>query len=290
MDKKGKEEVRGYGVGTQSNIRRKPPPVRHSDPSGKRAENRHDGEETQEGILIGKNAVIEALRAGIAIDKVFIVKNDTDPALRHIASTARAAGAVVSNADRRKLDGMSPSRSHQGVVAVAACVSSVTVSDILDVARKRCEAPLIVVCDEITDPHNLGAIIRTCEAAGAHGVVISKQRSAGLNATVAKTSSGAIYHISIARVSNLTTAVKELKKAGVWVFGAAADGNTSLWQANFSEPAALVIGSEGAGISRLVGENCDHFVSIPMYGEISSLNASVSAAILLYEVVRQRKF
>ena len=270
--------------------RRKPPPARHLEPYGKKRDAVDNADDRTEGMLIGKNAVIEAFRAGVAIDKIYLVKAETDPALRHIASLARGAGAVVSNVDRRKLDNMGLSHAHQGVVAVAACVGSVAVSDILEIARKRNEAPLIVICDEITDPHNLGAIIRTCEASGAHGVVIPKQRSAGLNATVAKTSSGAVYHIAVARVSNLNSAVKELKNAGVWVFGASADGDTPLWQADLKGPAALVIGSEGTGISRLVSENCDYSLSIPMYGKIHSLNASVSAAILLYEAVRQRKF
>ena len=239
-------------------------------------------------IIEGRNAVIEALRAGIVIDKVFIAKGETDSLLRHIASSARAAGAVVVEADRRKLGSMSMTHAHQGVVAHAACKEYVTIGDILENAKRRGEAPLIVLCDEISDPHNLGAIIRTCEAAGAHGVVITKRRSAGLTATVAKASSGAVYYTAIARVTNLTSAIAELKKSGVWVFGASSDGNTSLWESDFTGPAALVIGSEGAGISRLVRENCDFCINIPMYGMISSLNASVSAAILMYEAARQR--
>lgn len=240
------------------------------------------------GLIEGKNAIIEAFRAGVPIDKVFIIKGDTDQAQRHIASMARASGVAVSNVDRRKLDSMSFTHAHQGVIATAACVQSVTVGDILDAARERGEAPLVVVCDEISDPHNLGAIIRTCEAAGAHGVIIPKQRSAGLTATVAKASSGAVYHMAIARVPNLTGAIQDLKKAGVWVFGAAKDGDTALWQADFNGPVAIVIGSEGAGLGRLISENCDFSVCIPMRGRIGSLNASVAASVLLYEAVRQR--
>ena len=242
-----------------------------------------------EGLIEGRNAVIEALRAGVTIDKVFIAKGETDAALRHIASTARSAGAAVSDVDRRKLDSMSVTHSHQGVIAMAAYTQYVSVANILEVAEKRGEAPLIVICDEISDPHNLGAIIRTCEASGAHGVIIPKHRSAGVTATVAKASSGAVYHIAVARVSNITAAIKELKSAGVWIFGTANNGSTSLWEADLKGPAALVIGSEGSGISRLVSENCDFSVSIPMYGEIQSLNASVSAAIIMYEAVRQRQ-
>ena len=253
---------------------------------------RKDGlrdEDSDEGVIEGRNAVTEALRAGITIDKVFISKGETDPALKRIASIAREAGAVVVEADRRKLDSLSNTNSHQGVIAVAAFAEYVTIDAILEIAKQKAEEPLIILCDGISDPHNLGAIIRTSEAAGAHGVVIPKRRSAGLGATVAKTSSGAIFHTAVARVTNLTAAIKELKNAGVWVFGAVADGKTALWESDFTCAAAFVIGSEGTGISRLAGENCDHKVSIPMYGKLSSLNASVSAAILLYEAVRQRR-
>ena len=268
---------------------KRPPPAKHYDPQSGRQNVRETTEDGSEGVIEGRNAVLEALRAGVAIDKVFIAKGETDSALRFIASTARAAGAAVSDTDRRKLDSMSFTNAHQGVIAMAACTEYSTVADMLEIARQRGEAPLIVLCDEISDPHNLGAIIRTCEAAGAHGVIIPKRRSAGLTATVAKASSGAVYHTAVARVTNLTTVIKDLKKAGVWVFGATAGGGTPLWQADLKSPAALVIGSEGSGISRLVGENCDAEIGIPMYGRLSSLNASVSAAILLYEAVRQRQ-
>ena len=242
-----------------------------------------------EGIIEGRNAVIEALRSGVNIDKVFIAKGEIDSTLKHIAGTARSAGAAVVETDRRKLDSMSLTHSHQGVIAMAAFTEYVSIEDILETARQKNEKPLIIICDEISDPHNLGAIIRTCEATGAHGVIIPKRRSAGLSATVAKASSGAIFHMAIARVTNITTAVKELKKAGVWVFAASLDGESTLWESDFTCAAAFVIGSEGAGISRLVEENCDRKVSIPMCGSLSSLNASVSAAVLLFEAVRQRK-
>jgi len=241
-----------------------------------------------DGLIEGRNAVIEALRAGVNIDKVFIAKGETDGALRHIASVARSAGCVVSEADRRKLDSISITRAHQGVIAVASSVSYVTVGDILEIAAQKGEAPLVILCDQIMDPHNLGAVVRSCEAAGAHGVIITKHRSAGLTAAVAKASSGAVFRMAIARAANLTAVIAQLKEAGVWVFGAAADGGTPLWQTDLKGPTALVIGSEGGGISRLVAKNCDFSISIPMYGKISSLNASVSAAIIMYEAVRQR--
>ena len=245
-------------------------------------------ETENDGVIEGRNAVVEALRAGVTIDKIFIMKGETDATLGHIASTAREKGIVVVDADRRKLDNMSRTHSHQGVIALCSVREYVSVDDILNVAREKGEHPLIVVCDELTDPHNLGAVIRTADAAGAHGVVIPKRRSAGLPAIVGKTSAGAVDHVPVARVPNITTLLKELKKEGVWVFGAAAEGNTSLYKAALKGPAAIVIGSEGDGMSRLVAENCDFTVSIPMFGKINSLNASAAAAVLLYEAVRQR--
>ena len=241
-----------------------------------------------DGVIEGRNAVIEALRAGTAIDKIYLAKGDTDSALGHIANTARANGVVVVNADRRKLDEMSRTHAHQGVIAVAAVRAYASIEDIFQRAEERGEAPLIVLCDELSDPHNLGAVIRTAECAGAHGVVIPKRRSAGLTAIVAKTSAGAVSHIPVARVPNLTALMKELQKRGVWIFGAEMNGNTSLYEADLKGPAAIVIGSEGSGMSRLVAETCDFTVSIPMKGKINSLNASAAAAILLYEAVRLR--
>ena len=241
-----------------------------------------------DGIIEGRNAVIEALRAGVQIDKIYLMKGETDKTLGHIASTARAAGIVVVDADRRKLDNMSRTHAHQGVIALASVREYSTVEDILQSAADKGENPLLVICDEISDPHNLGAIIRTAECAGAHGIVIPKRRSAGLTAIVAKTSAGAVSHMPVARVPNIAALLKDLKKQGVWVFGTAAGGNTSLYDADLKGPAAIVIGSEGDGMTRLVTENCDFLVSIPMKGRINSLNASAAAAILLYEAVRQR--
>ena len=241
-----------------------------------------------DGVIEGRNAVIEALRAGTAIDKIYLAKGDTDSALGHIANTGRANGVVVVNADRRKLDEMSRTHAHQGVIAVAAVREYASIEDIFQRAEEQGEAPLIVLCDELSDPHNLGAVIRTAECAGAHGVVIPKRRSAGLTAIVAKTSAGAVSHIPVARVPNLTALMKELQKRGVWIFGAEMNGPTSLYEADLKGPAAIVIGSEGSGMSRLVAETCDFTVSIPMKGKINSLNASAAAAILLYEAVRQR--
>ena len=241
-----------------------------------------------DGIIEGRNAVIEALRAGTPIDKIFLARGETDAALAHIAAAARDRGVVVVECDRRKLDFMSRTHAHQGVIAQAAVREYASVDDILNAAREKVEPPLVVVCDELSDPHNLGAVIRTAECAGAHGVIIPKRRSAGLTAVVAKTSAGAVSYLPVARVPNLPALLKELKEAGLWVFGTAADGDTALYDADLKGPAAIVIGSEGSGMGRLVAENCDFKVSIPMRGKLDSLNASAAAAILLYEAVRQR--
>ena len=241
-----------------------------------------------DGIIEGRNAVIEALRAGTAIDKIYLQKGETDKTLGHIASRARAAGTVVVEADRRKLDAMSRTHAHQGVIALASVREHSSIEKILQAAAEREEPPLLVICDELSDPHNLGAVIRTAECAGAHGVIIPKRRSAGLTAVVAKTSAGAVSHVPVARVPNLPALLKSLKQQGIWIFGTAADGATSLYDADLKGPAAIVIGNEGAGMGRLVKESCDFLVSIPLKGKVSSLNASAAAAVLLYEAVRQR--
>ena len=244
--------------------------------------------EARNDLIEGRNAVMEALRAGRTIDKIFIAKGDVDKTLGHIASKARSAGIVVTEADRRKLDAMSQTHAHQGVIALCAVKEYSTIEDMLAIAAERGEAPFLVLCDEISDPHNLGAIIRTAECVGAHGVIIPKRRSVGLTAVVGKASAGALEYLPVARVANLVSTLRELQKAGVWVFGTAADGDMALYQADLKGPAAIVIGNEGDGMSRLVAEACDFKVSIPMRGHISSLNASNAAAILLYEAVRQR--
>ena len=260
-------------------------------PADRKPQKRRRPEETlagADGVIEGRNAVIEALRAGTSIDKIYIARGETDAALGHIASTARGRGVVVVEADRRKLDGMSRTHAHQGVIAIAAVREYASVEDILAAAREKGEPPLVVVCDELSDPHNLGAVIRTAECAGAHGVIIPKRRSAGLTAVVAKTSAGAVSYMPVARVPNLPALLQELKEAGLWIFGTAAGGSTSLYDADLKGPAAIVIGSEGTGMGRLVAENCASTVSIPMKGQLNSLNASAAAAILLYEAVRQR--
>lgn len=244
--------------------------------------------EEVEGQLEGRNALTEALRAGRTIDKVFIADGDTDRALQRLAAEAKEAGAVIVPVDRRKLDQMSFTRSHQGVIALAAAHDYFTVDDILEEAASRGENALIVICDELSDPHNLGAIMRSAECAGAHGVIIPKRRSVGLTATVAKASAGAVEYMKVARVTNINSTISDLKEKGVWVFGTAAEGSVPMYKADLTGPAAIVIGNEGDGMSPLVRKNCDMLVHIPMKGRISSLNASAAASILLYEAVRQR--
>ena len=239
-----------------------------------------DMQPDNDALIEGRNAVTEALRAGAAIDKIYMAKGETDYTLGRIAQNAKKAGVVVVEVDRRKLDSMSTTHSHQGVIAVAAVREYATVEDILAGAAEKGEKPLLVICDEISDPHNLGAIIRTAECAGAHGVIIPKRRSAGLTAVVAKTSAGAVSYMPVARVPNIPALLKDLQKQGIWVFGTAAEGNTTLYSADLKGAAAIVIGSEGDGMSRLVRENCDFLVSIPMKGQISSLNASSAAATM----------
>ena len=244
--------------------------------------------EEVEGQLEGRNALTEALKAGRTIDKVFVADGDTDKSLQRLAAQAKEAGAVVVPVDRRKLDQMSTTHSHQGIIALAAAHTYYSIDDILEEAASRGENALIVICDELTDPHNLGAIMRSAECAGAHGVIIPKRRSVGLTATVAKASAGAMEYMKVAKVGNINDAIRTLKEKGVWVFGTAAEGSIPMYKADLVGPAAIVIGNEGDGMSPLVRKNCDVMVHIPMQGRISSLNASAAAAILLYEAVRQR--
>ena len=245
-------------------------------------------ENDREDLIEGRNAVTEALRAGRSIDKIYIAKGEVDKTLGHIASKARDMGIVVVEADRRKLDAMSVTKAHQGVVALAAVKEYCTVEDILTIAEERGEAPFIILCDEISDPHNLGAILRTAECVGAHGVISPKRRSAGLTSIVDKTSAGAAEHMAVARVPNLPAAIKELKDRGLWIYGTAVDAEGGMWTTDFTGPVCIVIGSEGDGMGRLVTEQCDFLVKIPMRGKVNSLNASTAAAIMMYEVLRQR--
>lgn len=250
---------------------------------------RSEQPEARKDLIEGRNAVTEAIRAGRTIDKLFVAKGDTDRTLARLVAKARERGIVITECDRRKLDAMSVTGAHQGVIAQAAVREYCSLEDILAQAAERGEPPFVVVCDEIADPHNLGAIVRTCECAGVHGVVIPKRRSAGLTAVVDKASAGAAEHMLIARVGNVAAALKELKEQGLWVYGTAADAPASLWDTDMRGPICLVIGSEGFGMGRLVQENCDLTVSIPLLGKVTSLNASAAAAVMIYEILRQRR-
>lgn len=234
-------------------------------------------------LLIGRNAVTEALKSDRKIDTLILMRNNNNPALSRLASMAKEKGAVVKEVDSKKLDFMCGGANHQGVAAYVAAHEYASVEDIFAYAEEKGEAPFIVVCDEIEDPHNLGAIIRTAECAGVHGIIIPKRRSASLNFTVGKTSAGALEYMRVARVSNLASTIDELKEKGCWVYGADMDG-TDYKKTDFSGAVVLVIGSEGKGIGKLIRQKCDAIVSLPMKGNINSLNASVAAGILMYEV------
>lgn len=238
-------------------------------------------------VILGRNSVIEALRAGRTIDSVLIAKGNRSGTILKIISMCRELGIPVKDVDIRKLDSLSGANAHQGVAALTAIHEYADMKDIFALANEKNEPPFIIICDELEDPHNLGAILRTAEAVGAHGVIIPKRRSVGLTFTVAKTACGAIEYIPVVRVGNLASAIDDLKKHGLWIYGA--DMNGTPWcETDFSGPVGLVIGAEGKGISCLIREKCDFIVSLPMRGQLESLNASVAAGVLMYEVARQR--
>jgi len=239
--------------------------------------------------IAGKHPVLEALRSGHALNKIWIAEHLQRTQVAAILEEAKTRGVVVQTADKHKLDQMVPGIPHQGIVAQAAAATYVEVDDLLALAAERGEAPLLVLLDEVEDPHNLGSVLRTADCTGVHGVIVPKRRSASLTAVVAKTSAGAVEYVPVARVSNMTQTIERLKEAGVWVAGAAGEAQTDVYRANLTGPLAIVIGNEGRGLSRLVRESCDFLVSLPMMGRIHSLNASVAAGVILYEAVRQRR-
>lgn len=235
----------------------------------------------------GRNAVLELLRSEQAVDKIFLASGQSGR-MQDIYAMAKQRGIPVIECDRRKLDAMSVTHAHQGVIAQAAAHAYAELDELFAKAEAAGEPPLFVICDGIEDPHNLGAIIRSAESAGAHGVIIPKRRAAGLTAVTARASAGALAHMPIHKATNLSSLLDTLKERGVWIFGAEANGTISLYQADLAGAAAIVIGSEGAGLSRIIREKCDFIVSIPMRGKVNSLNASNAAAVLLYEAVRKR--
>lgn len=241
----------------------------------------------KEFIIDGRNAVLEVFRSGKTIDKLFVLDGCQDGPVRTIIREAKKTDTIINFVDKERLDRLSDSGHHQGVVAQAAAYEYAEVEDILENARQKGEDPFIFILDEIEDPHNLGAIIRTANLAGAHGVIIPKRRAVGLTATVAKTSAGAINYTPVAKVTNIGRTIDELKKSGMW-FVCADMGGDTMYNLNLKGSIGLVIGNEGSGVSRLVKEKCDYIASIPMKGDIDSLNASVAAGVLAYEIVRQR--
>lgn len=246
-----------------------------------------DFNQANDNLIIGRNAVLELLKSGRDVENVLIARGEREGSVNRIISLCKEKKIVIKYVDRKKLDFMCPNGNHQGVAANVPAHSYSTVEDILAFAEEKGEPPFLILCDEIEDSHNLGAIIRTAEASGAHGVIIPKRRNVGLNYIVSKTSCGALEYMRVARVGNLASTIEELKKKNIWVYAADMDGQ-SWCETDFSGGVALVVGSEGHGVGRLVKEKCDVTVSLPMRGEVNSLNASVAAGILMYEIVRQR--
>lgn len=244
-------------------------------------------QEMNRDFVAGRNSVLQLIKSGQVVDHILVARGERGGSIRTILALCAEKGIVVKQVDSRKLDALCGGTAHQGIGAWIAAHAYASVEDILQAARARNEAPFVVVCDEVQDPHNLGAVIRTAEGAGAHGVILPKWRAAGLTTTVAKTASGALSYLPVARAGNIAEVIDQLKQEGLWIYGADMAGECYNGL-DLTGPLALVIGSEGKGLKRLVREKCDFLVSIPMRGQIQSLNASVAAGILLYEVVRQR--
>ncbi len=253
----------------------------------KREENRNA--ETREDILEGRNPVFEALKAGRQIDKILLAKGETKGSVTRIIAIAKEKKILISEVERAKLDCITTTNAHQGIIAYTAAADYVSVKDILNYAKEKGEPPFVIICDSLNDAHNLGSIIRTAECVGAHGVIIPKHRSVGLSAACAKASAGATEYMRVSKVTNLSRAIEDLKKEGLWVCGTDATGEHEMYDADLKGPLAIVIGSESEGMSRLVKESCDFCVRIPMSGHINSLNASVAAGVLMYEALRQRR-
>ena len=239
--------------------------------------------------IIGRNPVLEAIRSGRSVDKILVKKGKYEGSIVPIIKKAKDAGIIIQEVERAKLDQIAEGENHQGVIAYVSAYDYVSVKDILDKAREKNEPPFVIICDKITDPHNLGAILRTANCVGAHGVIIPKRRAVGLSAIVSKTSAGAVEFVPVARVTNLARTVDELKKANIWIACADMSGR-EYFKADLTGGIGIIVGNEGNGVSELLRKKCDLTVGIPMYGKISSLNASVSAGLIMYEVVRQRKF
>ncbi|MGN8836355.1 23S rRNA (guanosine(2251)-2'-O)-methyltransferase RlmB [Mitsuokella jalaludinii] len=249
---------------------------------------REEPRELPDDVLVGRNAVTEALKSGRGINKLWIASGDREGSVSEIAALAKERGIVMQYVERAKIESFAGGHRHQGVLAYVAPVPYAELDDILKAAEAKGEAPFLVLLDELEDPHNLGALLRTADATGVHGILIPKRRSVSLNATVAKTSAGAVEYVPVARIGNIAQTLKKLKEKGFWVAGADMDGEKAYYEADLTGPLVLVVGSEGRGMSRLTKEACDFIVSMPMVGRINSLNASVAGSILMYESMRQR--
>ena len=245
-------------------------------------------EQEEKGVVVGRNAVRELLKSDREVDKLYVRKGDKEGSITVIIAEASKKNIPIVEVEQQKLDYLAEGANHQGVVAMAALKEYSSIEDMLNLASERGEKPLIVICDSIEDPHNLGAIIRCAECAGAHGIIIPKRRSVGITATVYKSSAGAIEHMMIAKVSNISNSIEKLKEAGLWVFAAEA-GGAPYYETDFNCGCAIVLGSEGNGVSRIVKENSDYIVSIPMYGKVNSLNVSTAASVILCHVARMQR-
>lgn len=261
---------------------------RRSNPEQAMNPHREEPRELPDDVLVGRNAVTEALKAGRGINKILLANGDREGSITEIAALAKERGIVVQYVERAKIEALADGHRHQGVLAYVAPVPYAELDDILKAAEEKGEAPFLVLLDELEDPHNLGALLRTADATGVHGILIPKRRSVSLNATVAKTSAGAVEYVPVARIGNIAQTLKKLKEKGFWVAGADMDGEKAYYEADLTGPLVLVVGSEGRGMSRLTKEACDFIVSMPMVGRINSLNASVAGSILMYESMRQR--
>ena len=271
---------------TPNNIKRKNDKFKNREK--KIDHNERKAEDSFQDQIEGRNSVLELLESDKDINKIFIEKGEKHGSINKIIAIAKEKKIVIVEVDRNKLNQMAESENHQGVIAIVPPFNYCEVDDILNVAKEKNEAPFVLILDSIEDPHNLGAIIRTAETAGVHGIIIPKRRACGVNSTVYKVASGAVEHMKIARVNNLNDEIKYLKENDIWVYGTAIEATKFYYEENLKGPIALVIGNEGEGMSRLVRENCDVLLKIPMKGSITSLNASVSAGIVMYEAVKQR--
>lgn len=242
-----------------------------------------------EEFIMGRNSVMEALKSGRPINKLFVAKGERQGSIREVIALAREKRLIIQEVEINKLDGMTAGKKHQGVVASIPPIAYTELEDILERATAPEQTPFLILLDELEDPHNVGAILRTADAAGVHGVLMPKRRSCPLSSTVAKTSAGAVEYVPVARIGNVSQTIDELKKAGMWVVGADMDGGKNYYEADLTGPIVVVVGNEGKGMGRLTKEHCDFMVRIPMLGKINSLNASVACSLLLYEIVRQRE-